>query len=106
MLNVLLESKAEEPRRAGGTIASTLAHAALIVGAITLTTSNGGATLAPPDDFHERPPVFVTPTPRSPQTEVSGPTTAPQTAKPLRRLPTIDHVPDVVSPPDVDLTVR
>jgi len=34
MLNVLLESKAPRARRVGGTLASTLAHAAIITGAV------------------------------------------------------------------------
>src|SRR5437764_15085921 len=37
MLNVLLESKAPHTPRVGGTLASTLVHAAIITGAIALT---------------------------------------------------------------------
>ena len=106
MLDVLLESKATRPRRTGGTVASMLAHAALIVGAIVLTTRNGGATMSPPDVFTEPPPYFVTPRPAPPETKVRPPTSSPQTMDAMRRLPTIDHVPEVVPPVDVDLNVR
>lgn len=106
MLDVLLESKAVRTRRTGGTVASTLAHAALIVGAIALTTRNGGATLSPPDVFIEPPPYFVTPRPVPPENTVRPPTSAARATDPVRRLPTIDHVPDVVPPMDVDLNVR
>lgn len=106
MLDVLLESKAVRARRTGGTVASTLLHAAFIVGAITLTTRNGGATVSPADQPMEPPPVFVTPRAALPETKLRRPTSSPSTIDPVRRLPTIDHVPDVVPPVDVDLNVR
>lgn len=106
MLNVLLESRATRSRRTGGTVASTLAHAALVAGAITLTTRSGGATVSPSDQPIERPPVFVTPRAAPPETKVRPPTSSVPTIEPVRRLPTIDHVPDVVPPVDVDLKVR
>lgn len=106
MLDVLLESKATRTRRTGGTVASTLAHAALIVGAIVVTTRSGGATMSPPDDFMEPPPYFVTPRPAPPETKVRPPTSSTRTIDAMRRLPTIDHVPDAVPPVDVDLNVR
>lgn len=106
MLDVLLESKATRTRRTGGTVASTLAHAALIVGAIVLTTRSGGATMSPPDEFMEPAPYFVTPRPALPETKARQPTSATQTIDPVRRLPTIAHIPDVLPPVDVDLNVR
>ena len=106
MLDVLLESKAARTRRTGGTVASMLAHAALIVGAIVVTTRNGRATMSPPEDYMEPPPVYVTPRPAPPETKVRPPTSSPRTIDAMRRLPTIDHVPNVVPPVDVDLNVR
>jgi len=106
MLDVLLESKATRARRTGGTVASTLAHAALIVGAITLSTRNGGATVSPREQPLEPPPVFVTPRAAPPETSHRPPASSPPTIDPVRRLPSIDRVPDVVPPVDVDLNVR
>jgi protein TonB len=56
MLNVLLESRAPRTRRAGGTLASTLVHAAIVSGAIALTVPGpmvaGPATIDPVIPVH------------------------------------------------------
>lgn len=51
MLDVLLESRSHRPRRLGGTIASALAHTALISAAVAVAhPTRGGAVVAPPKD--------------------------------------------------------
>jgi protein TonB len=60
MLDVLLESKAARSRRLGGTLTSTLLHAAIVAGAITVTVPRPGPAAASPAEpvipFHPRPP--------------------------------------------------
>src|SRR5688500_9400397 len=57
MLGTLLESNATRARRTGGTLASTLVHAALFAGAITVTA--GGPGPKPVDDKEILLPPFV-----------------------------------------------
>ena len=105
MLNVLLESKARRARRTGGTLASALVHAGLIAGAIVFTRGETNAKPAGPPDKPERT-VFVTPrrapTPPGPR----PPTSRTHTIADVRRLPTIDHVPNDIPVVDVDVDVR
>lgn len=50
MLTTLPESRAPRARRLGGTVASLLVHATLVITAVALTTADrAGATVAPPD---------------------------------------------------------
>ena len=104
MLGTLLESNAPRPRRTGGTLASTLVHGTLIAAAIALTTRE---TVARPSPYtpRETPTIFrVQPSRPEPSDSRRPPTPSPR--EPLRRLPVIDHVPDAVTPPTVDLDVR
>jgi protein TonB len=72
MLNVLLESKAPRTRRVGGTLASTLVHAALVSGAIALTVPKpGGATAGPTPPVI--PPIYI---PIKPRPEPRPPTSS------------------------------
>ena len=81
MLNVLLESKAPRTRRVGGTMASTLVHAAIIAGAVAVTVPQpGGAHDAPKVerkivyvDVHRRPPRTERPNPPAPRATPNAP---------------------------------
>ena len=104
MLGTLLESNAVRARRTGGTLASTLVHAALFAGAITVTASGPEARPDAPTDIVlppyvvGRPPEAPPSTPRSPSPSTSLAPTAP-------RLPAIDRVPDDIPPIDVDVKI-
>ena len=86
MLNVLLESKAARSRRVGGTVMSTLVHAAVIAGAIALTVPKPSVAHDAPKQVetifiaHPRPtpprPAAPQP-PRPEQTTVSPPAPGP-----------------------------
>jgi protein TonB len=103
MLNTLLESNAARTRRTGGTLASTLVHAALFAGAITATTRGPVATPTPPVEIL-LPPVVVPRLPESPVIRHSRP--VPVARGPVTpRLPTVDHVPSEIPPIDVSVTV-
>jgi protein TonB len=106
MLNVLLESNTKPARRTGGTLASMLVHAALVAGAITLTTRESIARPTPPME-RLLPPLVVT---RPPQPPTPG---RPLMDRPaiaevpvVPRIARVDHVPDDIPPIDVDVNVR
>ena len=103
MLNTLLESNAARTRRTGGTLASTLVHAALFAGAITATTRGSVAMPAPPDEV-VLPPVLVARPPEAPVARPSSPTPV-STAPRAPRLPVVDRVPDEIPPIDLDVKI-
>jgi protein TonB len=65
MLNVLLESRAIRPRRAGSTMASALLHGAVIAAAIGLARPHSGGAITPP-----KPDTSVVYIPMYPETQV------------------------------------
>jgi protein TonB len=81
MLNVLLESKAPRTKRVGGTMASTLVHAAIIAGAVAVTVPKPGRANDGPKahdviyvDVHPKaPPVTRPQPPRAPTTTPDAP---------------------------------
>jgi protein TonB len=102
MLNVLLESKAPRTRRVGGTMASTLVHAAIIAGAVAVTVpqpgrANDGPKAVP--DIH-----YVDIHPQPSRIERSGPPapnrtpTTPPIAGPVLKFngPDVPPIHDVV----------
>jgi protein TonB len=92
MLNVLLESRAPRARRMRSTMASALAHAALIAGAVALTMPGPvKATSAPPLDA-----VYFEPVPAHPDLRHTARTSAPRDA-----VPDAPHVPIFTVPTDV-----
>ncbi len=99
MLNVLLESRAQRPRRLRTTIASVLLHAALAAGAVALTMP--GAEPANATEPHEPGPIFVSPTIDSPTRVIREPNAA--TTRPPRLPDAMNPViPDLVAPmPDI-----
>lgn len=104
MLDVLLESKTARTRRTGGTFASTLIHAALFAGAITVTTHAARPAPLPAEAVDPtvvyRPPEQprVVPDDDRPRpTQASGPI--------VPRIPTLSQVPDAIPPIDVDVQV-
>ena len=102
MLNVLLESKAPHTRRVGGTLASTLAHAAIITGAVFLTVqSPKRVELEGPTVIDVGPyiPVQVAPAPPTTQQSPARPPT-PTTPTVSTPLPVIDHVLTNITPID------
>lgn len=102
MLNVLLESNARRTRRTGGTVASALVHAALIAGAIMLTTR--GAVARPTDGDRETvlPPYVPRTVSRPPIDEPpSTPTIASAPTAPS--IPRVDKIPTSIPPIDVDI---
>ena len=105
MLSTLLESNAARTRRTGGTLASTLVHAALFAGAITATARGPGVKRTPPDEYVLPPVVVARPPERAPViTPPIGPT-APASAPAIPRLPTLDRVPNEIPPLDVDVKI-
>ena len=105
MLNVLLESNTAPARRTGGTLTSMLVHAAIAAGAITLTTGKGITRPTGPDEIvlppmvvHE-PPSTVPDIPHTTSRTVVTVPTAPRIAR-------VDHVPDVIPPVDIDVSMR
>ena len=103
MLSTLLESNAARTRRTGGTLASTLFHAALFAGAITATARGPVATPTPPEEILV-PPVVVVRPPDAPVVRHSPSTPAPAGPQ-APRLPVVDRVPDAIPPIDVDVQV-
>jgi periplasmic protein TonB len=103
MLNTLLESNAARTRRTGGTLASTLVHAALFAGAITVTTRGPVATPVPPEE-RVLPPMAVGRPPEAPVVRHSSPTPAPAALR-APRLPVLDRVPDEIPPIDLDVKI-
>jgi len=81
MLNVLLESRAPRSKRVGGTLASTVVHAAVIAGAVAVTVPKpGGAHDGPKAEREIRyvvnrpePPRPARPTPPAPSTTPTAP---------------------------------
>jgi protein TonB len=104
MLNTLLESNAARTRRTGGTLASTLVHAALFAGAITATTRASGVRPAPPDEILLPPIVVARPAEHRPVIRSSAPT-GPVSAPVVPRLPIVDRVPNEIPPIDVDVKI-
>jgi periplasmic protein TonB len=104
MLNTLLESNAARTRRTGGTVASTLVHAALFAGAITVTAR--GPVSPSRVTFDETRTLFVVQRAK-PSTPIAAPpiSTPTTTSHGAPRLPTFDHVPSEIPPIDVDVTV-
>ena len=102
MLNVLLESKAQHPRRVGGTLASTLVHGAIIAGAVLLTVQEGPHVISGKPQVEDigpyvdikpaKPPVTERP-PASPQTSDRSPA-------PTIPMPTIETAPTTIAPVD------
>jgi protein TonB len=101
MLNVLLESNARRTRRTGGTLASALAHAALIAGAILLTTR--GAVARPTDGTEAVIPTYIPPTASRPP--INEPPMAPTiaSAPTAPTMPRVDRIPTDIPPIDVDM---
>jgi periplasmic protein TonB len=105
MLGTLLESNATRARRTGGTLASTLVHAALFAGAITVTANRPG--LKPVDDKEiVLPPYVVRRPPEAPPANTPHrPSATTSNAPAAPRLPSVDRVPDDIPPVDVDVKV-
>ena len=105
MLGTLLESNAIRTRRTGGTLASTLVHAALFAGAITVTAT--GPRPEPHDDPEILlPPLVVDRPPEAPPVaRPRSPSPATSTTPSAPRLPSIDRVPTDIPPIDVDVKV-
>ena len=104
MLDTLLESNATRTRRTGGTLASTLVHAALLAGAITVTTVESGARPVP-DEPRERRTMFIVRPPEQARPNADRPVPAgPARAPTAPRIPVIDRVPNEIPP--IDLTVK
>ena len=105
MLDTLLESNAARPRRTGGTLASTLVHAALLAGAITVTTVDSGARPVP-DQPRERPTVFIVRPPEPARRNLDRPAPAGPSRAPMApRIPGVDRVPNEIPPIDVNVKV-
>jgi protein TonB len=99
MLNVLLESRAPRTRRVGGTMASTLVHAAIVSGAIALTVPGPHLATAAPTEV----PIPVFRPPPGPPVPSHGPLhPRPADTWTARRpvIPAIDHVPPEIPPID------
>ncbi len=106
MFDTLLESRATRTRRTGGTLASTLVHAALFAGAITVTTSGPAARPTPPAE-RVLPPLVVARPPEPPSAieRPAVPEVQPAPTPSAPRLPTIDRVPNEIPPIDLDVKV-
>ena len=103
MLNTLLESNAARTRRTGGTLASTLVHAALFAGAVTATARGPVPKPAPPFEYL-LPPVVVARPPEQAPAIINPPASArPASAPVAPRLPSVDHVPTEIPSIDVDV---
>src|SRR4051794_27484450 len=101
MLNVLLESNATRTRRTGGTLASALAHAALIAGAILLTTR--GAVARPTGGREAVIPTYVRPTVTPPRIIESGAPPKIASAPTAPSMPRVDKIPTDIPAIDVDI---
>ena len=88
MLNILLESRAQRPRRVPGTVASAAVHAALIAGAVALTMP-GPVDAKGSDQVAHKPVVWVyrPPMPEARTSERAGAVRPPDPVAPS--LPTI-----------------
>jgi periplasmic protein TonB len=106
MLATLLESNAPRSRRTGGTLASTLVHAALFAGAITVSTRVPAVKLPPPTETLLPPVVVARPHEKPPTARPPAVPTAPPTQAPLApRIPVVDRVPNEIPPIDVDVKI-
>ena len=104
MLNVLLESNTRPTRRTGGTLASTLVHAALFAGAITVTTRDARPAPAEREVVNR---TLVYHPPRSPRPIIDDARPRPKEASaPVApRIPTVSRIPDAIPIVDVDIQV-
>jgi protein TonB len=102
MLDVLLESKAARSRRLGGTLTSTMLHAALVAGAITVAAPKPGpAAASPPDTVIVFNP--IPPRPDEPPSRPAGPPGTGLAAAPVRpEMPRIEIDPG--APPSIDVS--
>lgn len=100
MLNVLLESRARRPRRVGSTLASALAHAALIAGAVALTLPHA-VDARPHADPPLLGPIFIAPPRPTPTTGTPAAPAAPVTGPTPTRIDIPVVVPDHLPPIDV-----
>jgi periplasmic protein TonB len=104
MLGTLLESNAIRARRTGGTLASTLVHAALFAGAIVVTARGPG--VKPVDPEIVLPPFVVGRPPEAPPAgRAYPPSSSTPTVPTAPRLPSVDRVPDDIPPIDVDVKI-
>jgi len=104
MLGTLLESNAIRARRTGGTLASTLVHAALFAGAIVVTARGPGLKPVDPDEI-VLPPFVVGRPPDAPDVRVHRPSSSTPTVPTAPQLPSVDRVPDEIPPIDVDVKI-
>jgi protein TonB len=103
MLDTLLESNAARTRRTGGTLASTLAHAALFAGAVTATARGPAPKPSPPSEY-VLPPVVVARPPQQAAAIVHPAASARPAPAPVAPwLPSVDHVPTEIPAIDVDV---
>jgi protein TonB len=104
MLDVLLESNTRLTRRTGGTLASTLVHAALLAGAITLTTRDGlPAPVA--REVVDRTVVYRPPQPPRATIDDNRPRLTGASAPVAPRIPTVSHIPDKIPAVDIDVKI-
>ena len=104
MLNVLLESNTRHARRTGGTFTSTLIHAALFAGAITVTSREALST-PPPSEVVDPTLVYRPPEPRRVTIDDNRPRPARASAPVAPRIPTVSEVPDKIPPVDIDMKI-
>jgi periplasmic protein TonB len=104
MLGTLLESNATRARRTGGTLASTLVHAALFAGAITVTANRPALEPVDPKEI-VLPPYVVGRPPETPPANTPHRPSLTSNAPAAPRLPSIDRVPDDIPPVDVDVKI-
>ena len=105
MLGTLLESNAIRARRTGGTLASTLVHAALFAGAIVVTARGPGLKPVDPDEIVLPPFVVGRPPDAPPAARPHPPSSSTPTVPAAPRLPSVDRVPDDIPPIDVDVKI-
>ena len=102
MLNVLLESKAPHTRRVGGTLASTLVHAALITGAVFFTVQKAPRVAFSKPEAEDIGPYVIVEPPKPQVTE--RPPAPPQPSDrfpaPTIPMPRIETVPTTIAPVD------
>jgi protein TonB len=103
MLKVLLESKAVRARRVGGTVTSTLVHAAIVAGGIMLTVQSDRVDTRTTSDIGH--PIYI---PIKPRPRPAGPR-VPPTRSTQGPVITTDPVPPIVlttpNPPGVNVDV-
>jgi protein TonB len=104
MLDVLLESNTRRSRRTGGTLTSTLLHAALFAGAVTATSREALST-PPPLEVVDRTLVYRPPEQPRVRIDDNRPRPARASAPVVPRIPTVTQVPDKVPPVDIDMKI-